>query len=173
MLFRSTLNAANLQVAGVTTSTGLIDANGGVNISGGSGLEVTGAATLGSAVIAGINTFTSAGANILGIVTATAFHGDISNATGVSSSIVASVGIQSGGVVVGAGITGLNFVGAGNSILVNGSDAGIVDISIAGGGGAGAATSVGGNAPVDPELGQLWYNNDLARTFIWYDEAKR
>ena len=175
----STLNVANLQVAGVTTSTGLIDANGGVNISGGSGLEVTGAATVsttlgvtGTTTLAGINTFTSDGANILGIVTATAFHGDISNATGVSTNIVASVGIQSGGNVVGSGITGLNFIGAGNSILVNSSNNSIVDISIAGGGGAGAATSVGGNAPVDPELGQLWYNNDLARTFIWYDEAK-
>ena len=193
----STLTAAGVNVTGVTTSAGLIDANGGVSISGGSGLQVTGAATVsttlgvtgdttlgaalgvtgnatigGSAVIAGINTLNSDGANILGIVTATAFHGDISNATGVSTNIVASVGIQSGGNVVGSGITGLNFIGAGNSILVNSSNAGIVDISIAGGGGAGAATSVGGNAPVDPELGQLWYNNDIARTFIWYDEAK-
>ena len=193
----NTLTAAGVNVTGVTTSAGLIDANGGVSISGGSGLEVTGAATVsttlgvtgdttlgaalgvtgnatigGSAVIAGINTLNSDGANILGIVTATAFYGDISNATGVSTNIVASVGIQSGGNPVGSGITGLNFIGAGNSILVNSSNAAIVDISIAGGGGAGAATSVGGNAPVDPELGQLWYNNDLARTFIWYDEAK-
>tara|TARA_R100000458_G_scaffold59433_2_gene70022 strand:- start:4080 stop:6992 length:2913 start_codon:yes stop_codon:yes gene_type:complete len=159
-----TLTPAGVLVTGVTTSTGLIDANGGLSVSGNT--------TLDSAVIGGIGTFNSDGANILGIVTATAFHGDISNATGVSSSIVASVGIQSGGVVVGAGITGLNFVGAGNSILVNGSDAGIVDISIAGGGGAGAATSVGGNAPVDPELGQLWYNNTTARTFVYYDEVQ-
>ena len=159
-----TLTPAGVLVTGVTTSTGLIDANGGLSVSGNT--------TLDSAVIGGIGTFNSDGANILGIVTATAFHGDISNATGVSSSIVASVGIQSGGTVVGAGITGLNFVGAGNSILVNGSDAGIVDISISGGGGAGAATSVGGNAPVDPELGQLWYNNTTARTFVYYDEVQ-
>ncbi len=185
----STLTAGNLQVAGVTTSTGLIDANGGVSISGGSGLQVTGAATVsttlgvtgdttlgaalgvtGNANIAGVNTFTSAGANILGIVTATAFHGDISNTTGISTNFTASVGIQSGGTVVGAGITTLNFIGAGNSVFVNGSNAGIVDISIAGGGGAGAATSVGGNAPVDAKLGQLWYSTDYARTFIFYDE---
>ena len=174
-----TLTPAGVSVSGVTTSGGLLDANAGASISGGSGLEVTGAATVsttlgvtGTTTLAGINTFTSDGANILGIVTATAFHGDISNATGVSTNIVASVGIQSGGAVIGAGITGLNFVGAGNSILVNGSNTGIVDISIAGGGGAGAATSVGGAAPVDPALGQLWFNNTVARTFIWYDEAK-
>ena len=187
----------NLNVTGILTSAGVVDANGGVSISGGSGLEVTGAATVsttlgvtgnttlggtlavtgnatvgGSALIAGINTFNSDGANILGVVTATAFHGDISNTTGVSTNFVASVGIQSGGTVVGAGITTLNFVGAGNSVLVNSSNGSIVDISIAGGGGAGAATSVGGAAPADPTLGQLWYSTDYARTFIWYDEAK-
>ena len=172
----STLNAGNLQVAGVTTSTGLIDANGGVSISGGSGLEVTGAATVsttlgvtGTTTLAGINTFTSDGANILGIVTATAFHGDISNATGVSTNIVASIGIQSAGLAIGAGITQLNFIGAGNTFEAIGNT---VNISIAGGGGAGAATSVGGNAPSNPALGQLWYNNDLARTFVYYDEVK-
>jgi len=174
-----TLTATGVNVTGVTTSSGLIDANGGVNISGGSGLEVTGAATVsttlgvtGTTTLAGINTFTSDGANILGIVTATSFSGDISNTTGVSTNFTASVGIQSGGNVVGAGITTLNFIGAGNSILVNSSNASIVDISISGGGGAGAATSVGGAAPVDPALGQLWFNNSVARTFIWYDEAK-
>ena len=170
---------AGFNVSGVGTFTGLLDANAGASITGGSGLEVTGAATVsttlgvtGTTTLAGINTFTSDGANILGIVTATAFHGDISNATGVSTNIVASVGIQSGGNVVGSGITGLNFIGAGNSILVNSSNNSIVDISIAGGGGAGAATSVGGAAPADPALGQLWYNNTVARTFVYYDEVK-
>ncbi len=41
-----TLKPAGVNVTGVTTSAGLIDANGGVSISGGSGLEVTGAATV-------------------------------------------------------------------------------------------------------------------------------
>jgi hypothetical protein len=168
---KTTLTAANLQVTGVTTTSALLDVNAGANISGGSGLVVTNGSTLASAVIGGIGTFNSDGANVLGIVTATAFHGDISNTTGVSTNIVASVGIQSGGNVVGAGITALNFIGAGNSVVVNGSNPAIVDIQISGGG-AGAATSVGGNAPIDPELGQLWFNNDLARTYIWYDEAK-
>ena len=41
-----TLTPAGVSVSGVTTSGGLLDANGGVSISGGSGLEVTGAATV-------------------------------------------------------------------------------------------------------------------------------
>ena len=48
------------------------------------------------------------------------------------------VGIQSGGVQIGAGITQLNFIGAGNTFAVNGTT---VDISIAGGGGSGAGFS--------------------------------
>jgi len=45
------------------------------------------------------------------------------------------VGIQSGGVQIGAGITQLNFIGTGNTFAVNGTT---VDISIQGGGGTGA-----------------------------------
>ena len=45
------------------------------------------------------------------------------------------IGIQSAGTQIGAGITQLNFVGTGNTFAVNGTT---VDISIAGGGGAGA-----------------------------------
>ena len=45
------------------------------------------------------------------------------------------VGIQSGGVQIGAGITQLNFIGTGNTFAVNGTT---VDISIQGGGGGGS-----------------------------------
>jgi hypothetical protein len=49
------------------------------------------------------------------------------------SSLISGVGIQSGGVAVGYGITTLNFVGTGNTFAINGNR---VDISISGGGGA-------------------------------------
>jgi hypothetical protein len=56
------------------------------------------------------------------------------------------VGIQSGGVTIGAGVTQLNFVGTGNTFLYN-STTKTVDISIQGGstgaGGTFAANSVG------------------------------
>ena len=66
-----------------------------------------------------------------GVVTATAFHG------------ASQIGIQSAGTQIGAGITQLNFIGAGNTFAVSGTT---VDISIAGGGGGGGAftTSVTG-----------------------------
>ena len=173
---KNTLTSTNLQVLGVTTTTGLLDVNGGVNVSGTATvdvLSVTGNSTLTSAVIGGVSTHNNGGIHVTGVVTATAFHGDISNTTGVSTNFTASVGIQSGGTGVGVGITTLNFIGAGNSISVNSGNTSIIDIEIAGGGGsgAGAATSVGTAAPEDPELGQLWYNNEVARTFVYYDEV--
>ena len=73
------------------------------------------------------------GLNVTGIVTATEFKGK------------SHVGIQSGGNFIGAGITTINFVGTGNSIRVNDSDATVVDVSITGGGGAtGAGMSATG-----------------------------
>ena len=50
------------------------------------------------------------------------------------------VGIQSAGTIIGAGITQLNFVGAGNTFLLNGTT---VDVSIAGGGGGGGGSITG------------------------------
>ena len=59
----------------------------------------------------------SGGINAVGIVTADGLD---------------AIGIQSGGVQIGAGITQLNFIGIGNTIVVDGST---VDISIQSGAG--------------------------------------
>ena len=88
------------------------------------------------------------GVRVTGIVTATSFVGNLtgnvtgsgSGLTGVSTNFVSAIGIQSGGTVIGAGITQLNFVGTGNTFAVNGTT---VDISIQGGsGGGGGVTSL-------------------------------
>ena len=102
-------------------------------------LDVDGHTNLDNVSIAGVSTFTGAidlnadldvdghtnldNASIAGVATATLFSG------------ASEVGIQSGGVQIGAGITQLNFVGTGNTFAVNGTT---VDISIQGGGGTGA-----------------------------------
>lgn len=75
---------------------------------------------------------TPVGLNVVGVVTATEFKGK------------SHVGIQSGGNFIGAGITTINFVGTGNSIRVNDSDATVVDVSITGG--SGGATGAGMSA---------------------------
>ncbi len=73
----------------------------------------------------------------IGSTTATenvVYYGDGSNLSGLPQS---GVGIQSGGTVIGYGITTLNFVGTGNTFAVDGTT---VDISISGGGGGGGGS---------------------------------
>ena len=82
---------------------------------------------------------TTGNQTIDGNLTATSFSGSGSGLTGVSTNFVSAIGIQSGGTVIGAGITQLNFIGAGNTFAVNGTT---VDISIQGGGGGGGITSL-------------------------------
>ena len=74
----------------------------------------------------------NAGIEVAGIVTAkpgaaVTYYGDGSNLTGINA--VGGIGIQSGGNVIGTGITQLNFVGTGNSITLDGDT---VDIRIDG-----------------------------------------
>ena len=89
-------------------------------------------------VVAGLSTYSNqinVGSNIklgnAGVATATLFSG------------ASQIGIQSAGTQIGAGITQLNFIGAGNTFAVSGTT---VDISIAGGGGGSGAftTSITG-----------------------------
>jgi len=83
----------------------------------------------------------SGGINVTGVATATSFSGSGSGLTGVSTNFVSAIGIQSGGVAIGAGITQLNFIGAGNTFVVNGTT---LDISISSGaGGTWASNTVG------------------------------
>lgn len=78
-----------------------------------------------------------------------------------------NLGISSAGTPITSGpITQLNFIGVGNTFAINGTT---VDVSIAGGGGA--SVSISTEAPADPNSGDLWYNNILGRTFIYYDEV--
>jgi len=70
--------------------------------------------------------------DVIGVVSATSYYGDGSNL----SNIISGVGINSAGTNIGYGITTLNFVGSGTTIIVDGTTA---DIS-AGGGGDGVIT---------------------------------
>jgi len=112
---QSNINSHNIKSTGIITAVGL-DITGPVSIAGTltyddvSNIDSVGLITARKGIISS------------GVVTATAFHG------------ASQVGIQSGGVQIGAGITQLNFVGTGNTFAVNGTT---VDISIQGGGGGG------------------------------------
>ena len=119
--FDNLVVTGNISIGGTLTyedvtnvdSIGIITARSGVNVTGGQ-VAVGNNIKLGNA----------------GVITATTFIGTFQGAS--------QVGIQSGGVQIGAGITQLNFVGTGNTFAVNGTT---VDISIQGGGGG---TGAGG-----------------------------
>ena len=113
---QANIHSHNIQSTGIITAVGL-DITGPVSIAGTlsyddvTNIDSVGLITARKGIISS------------GVVTATAFHG------------ASQIGIQSGGVQIGAGITQLNFVGTGNTFAVNGTT---VDISIQGGGGGGS-----------------------------------
>jgi len=148
----------NINVSGAATFTGNVTIGGTLTYDDVTNIDSIGIITArnGLKVLAG-------GANIVGVVTATTFKGNgdfvdidvdghteldnvniagVVTATTINATLfngASQVGIQSGGVQIGAGITQLNFVGTGNTFAVNGTT---VDVSIQGGGaGAGGTWS--------------------------------
>ena len=124
----------NLNVTGVTTFSGSVSIGGTLTYEDVKNIDSVGLITARTGVIVG--DFLDVGSNIklgnAGVATATLFSG------------ASQIGIQSAGTQIGAGITQLNFIGAGNTFAVSGTT---VDISIAGGGGgsgAGFSTSNSG-----------------------------
>ena len=125
----SNIDSHNIHSSGIITATKFDGPFDSINVSGAA--TFTGSVTIGGTLtyedvtnIDSVGLITARkGIISSGVVTATAFHG------------ASQVGIQSGGVQIGAGITQLNFVGSGNTFAVNGTT---VDISIQGGGGGGS-----------------------------------
>ena len=125
----SNINSHNIHSSGIITATKFDGPFDSINVSGAA--TFTGNVTIGGTLtyedvknVDSVGLITARkGIISSGVVTATAFHG------------ASQVGIQSGGVQIGAGITQLNFVGTGNTFAVNGTT---VDISIQGGGGGGS-----------------------------------
>ena len=189
---RGGIAATDINITGIATIANLEVAAGDVNLGN---LKVTGFSTLGGLSVdqlkvTGFTTFadlsydeiTGRNLNLTGIATIPTLTG-YPNFTGgvtVVGTVTAAhfsggglgVGIKTTGSVVGYGFTMLNFVGSGNTFAVNGTT---VDISIAGGGGGGSASIGVGSTPGDAftgiiTAGNLWYNTDIGRLFIYYQD---
>ena len=132
----SNIDSHNIHSSGIITATKFDGPFDSINVSGAA--TFTGNVTIGGTLtyedvknVDSVGLITARkGIISSGVVTATAFHG------------ASQIGIQSAGTQIGAGITQLNFIGAGNTFAVSGTT---VAISIAGGGGgsggAGAFTT--------------------------------
>ena len=121
----------NINVSGAATFTGNVTIGGTLTNEDVTNIDSVGLITARKGIISS------------GVVTASSFTGAGSGLTGVSTNFVSAIGIQSAGTVIGAGITQLNFIGAGNTFAVSGTT---VAVSIAGGGGGSGAftTSITG-----------------------------
>ena len=153
-----TFDGSNVRVSGALTATAVSStwSQVGLGLTFTTGIAtnftVSGVSSVGSGI-----TLTSTGDIIFaGILT-----GRGSGLIGVSTNFIASVGIQSAGTIIGAGITQLNFIGAGNTFRVSGTT---VDISISGGGGAGVSTSGITTSAIFSNFGTIWENQDLGKT---------
>ena len=112
------------------------------SVTGTNSATITFASAPGNGSIIQVRHIGFAGASTSGV---TGFYGRTGNATllsgdtlrGDGAAVTNTVGIQSGGTAIGNTRT-LNFIGAGNTVTVNGSK---IDVSIAGGGGASTWTT--------------------------------
>ena len=138
----SNIDSHNIHSSGIITATKFDGPFDSINVSGAA--TFTGSVSIGGTLtyedvtnIDSVGLITARkGIISSGVVTATSFSGAGSGLTGVSTNFVSAVGIQSAGIVIGVGITQLNFIGAGNTFAVSGTT---VAVSIAGGGGGGGA----------------------------------
>ena len=133
-------NPGGVVITGVATATTFVG-----NLTGDVIGDVTGDVTGNTSGTAGGLTGTpnitvgSVAADSL-VVSGVSTLGEVKGISGVSTTFVSAIGIQSGGNTIGTGITQLNFVGSGNTFKVTGTT---VDISIEGGGGGGGLSTTG------------------------------
>ena len=130
----------DLYVSGFSTFVNALNIDGDVDLD--ANLHVTGVSTfIGDISITG-------DVNITGIVTATEFHGDGSNLTGIATQLTATIGIKSEGSVIGSGITQIDFSSTnGTAIAVDvppATVAGVATVTITPGISIGLAIALGG-----------------------------
>ena len=124
---------------------------------------------------------TSIGVAVSGIITATSgivtYYGDGSYLTGNARNLTATIGIGTSGGVVGYGVSFIDLRGAGVSSAYYNSSVGIATIYFEGGGGGSANIGIGSTPGAAgfgvgvATAGNLWYNTNLGRLFIYYQDT--
>jgi len=164
-----TINSSGINVAaGVVTATTFVGALTG-NATGLSGtpnitVGTIGATSLNASGVVTASSFSGAGTGLTGIpaaqLTGVLPALDGSALTGVTASGTGIV-IKDEGTTVGTAGT-INFVGAGISASFA---AGSATVTVS------SSVSISTDAPASPSAGNLWYNSNLGRTFIYYNDG--
>lgn len=158
------LTLQQLNVSGVSTFAGITTVTGATLFS--RQLNVSGVSTLGTVQISsGIITATT------GVVT---YYGNGSFLTGNARNLTATIGIGTSGGAVGYGVSFLDLRGPGLSTVFYNGNVGIATIFFQGGSGSasiGIGTTPGEAFPGIVTTGNLWYNNDIGRLFIYYQDT--
>jgi len=176
---------SGITTLGVTTATNVTNQN--LLVSGITTLGVSSATNLtsqqlnisGLSTFAGVTTHTASffgtQASFSGVVTATSFVGSGASLTGNARNLTATIGIGTSGVAVGYGVSFLDLRGPGLSTVTVDSNVGVATIYFQGGGSGSASIGIGttpGEAFVGVvTTGNLWYNNNLGRLFIYYQDT--
>ena len=180
----------DLKVTGVSTFVGLATFNDGLRVvSGITTLGVTTATNItaqqlnisGFSTFSGVTTHTTSlfgtQASFSGVVTATSFVGSGASLTGNARNLTATIGIGTSGSVVGYGVSFLDLRGPGLSTVYYNNNVGIATIFFQGGGTGGGASIGIGSTPGDAGFiagivttGNLWYNSNIGRLFIYYTD---
>ena len=167
----SNVDTTDLNVTGIATIA-IVDINAGdIEVSNvdTTDLNVTGISTLGTVLVSsGIVTATS----VSGIVT---YYGDGSYLTGNARNLTATIGIGTSSGPVGYGVSFLDLRGPGLSTVFYNNNVGIATIYFQGGGSGTASIGIG-STPGDAFVGiitagNLWYNTNIGRLFIYYQDA--
>ena len=167
----SNVDTTDLNVTGIATIA-TVDINAGdIEVSNvdTTDLNVIGISTLGTVLVSsGIVTATS----VSGIVT---YYGDGSYLTGNARNLTATIGIGTSSGPVGYGVSFLDLRGPGLSTVFYNNDVGIATIFFEGGGSGTASIGIGstpGEAFVGIiTAGNLWYNTNIGRLFIYYQDV--
>ena len=104
----------NLNISGLSTFAGISTFKSDVYVDG--NLNVVGDIVYDE--VTGRNLYIT-GIATIGIITGATYYGDGSALTGVSTSFTGSIGIQSGGTLIGTGITMLNIAGGGSTVATS------------------------------------------------------
>ena len=176
---------SGITTLGVTTATNVTNQN--LLVSGITTLGISSATNLtsqqlnisGLSTFAGVTTHTASffgtQASFSGVVTATSFVGSGASLTGNARNLTATIGIGTSGVAVGYGVSFLDLRGPGLSTVTVDSNVGVATIYFQGGGSGSASIGIGttpGEAFVGVvTTGNLWYNNNLGRLFIYYQDT--